>query len=111
MNPGDRDREIVLQTATKTQDTNTGEELIDWDDVDEQTLFAQWLPGNTREAYFAQQRLQATIDGVFRLEPITRPSPANQRIVMDDITYDIRGVSEIGRGEGWEVVVSARGDE
>lgn len=111
MNPGDRDREIVLQTATKTQDTGTGEELIDWDDVDEQTLYAQWLPGNSREAYFAQQRLEATIDGVFRLEPISRPSPANQRIVMDGITYDIRGVSEIGRGDGWEVVVSARGDE
>lgn len=110
MNAGDRDREITLQTATKTQDEDTGEELIDWDDADEQTLFAQWLPGNTREAYFAQQRLAAHIDGIFRLEPISRPSPANNRIVMDGVTYDIRGVSEIGRSEGWEVVVTARGD-
>jgi hypothetical protein len=110
MNPGLRDREITLQTATKTQDADTGEEVIDWDELDV-TLYAQWLPGNTRESYFAQQRIQAHIDGVFMLEPIDRPNPNTQRIVDEDgIVYDIQGVIEIGRREGWEVAVSARID-
>ena len=110
MNAGDRDREIVLQTATATQDTGTGEEVIDWDDAEEQTLHAQWLPGNTREAYFAQQRLGASIEGVFHIEPIDRPSPSTNRIVFDGRVYDIKGVSEIGRREGWEIAVEARGE-
>lgn len=110
MNPGDRDREITLQTATKTQDEDTGEEVIDWDDADELTLYAQWVPGNARETFFAQQRLAASLDGLFRIEYIDKPSPALNRIVWEDRTYDIVGVTEIGRREGWELSVAARAE-
>jgi hypothetical protein len=108
-NPGIRDREITLQTATKTQDPDTGEELIDWT-IDPLVLYAQWLPGNTREAYFAQQRLASHITGVFRIDPIDRPDPATQRIVFDDRIYDLFPPIEIGRGNGWEIPVIARGE-
>jgi head-tail adaptor len=110
MNAGDRDREILLQTATTTQDDDTGEEVIDWDDAAELTLYAQWLPENSREAYFAQQRLAAHISGIFRVEYIDRPSPATNRIVWEDRVYDIKGVTEVGRREGWEIAVEARGE-
>lgn len=110
MNPGDRDREITLQTATTTQDSETGEEVVDWDDAEELTLFAQWLPENSREVYFAQQRLGSTIDCIFRIDYIDRPSPATNRIVWEDRTYDIKGVTEIGRREGWELAVEASGE-
>lgn len=110
MNAGERDREITLQTATKTQDADTGEEVLDWDDVEELVLFAQWLPGHTREAYFARQRLAAHVDGVFRIEYIPRPSPAANRILFEDLAYDIKGVVEVGRHEGWEVAVEARAE-
>ncbi len=110
MNAGERDREIVLQTATTTQDADTGEEVTDWDDADELVLYAQWLPGNTRESYFAQQRLAAHVDGVFRIEYINRPSPGTNRIVWEDTTYDIKGVVEVGRREGWEIAVEARNE-
>lgn len=108
INAGQRDREITLQTATVTQDPDTGEELIDIEE--ELVLFAQWLPGNTRESYFAQQRLASHIDGVFRIEYIERPNPATQRILFDGRVYDLKPPIEIGRYEGWEIAVVARGD-
>lgn len=109
LNAGQLDREITLQTVETTQDDETGEEVQDWDNHNE-TLFAQWIPGNTREAYFAGQRLAAHVDGLFRVPFITRPSPATNRILWDSRTYDIKGVTEIERGVGWELAVSARAD-
>jgi hypothetical protein len=109
VNVGDRDREIYLQTATKARDTVTGEELADWDAIDPLVLYAEWLPGNSIEAYRAQQRLEAYIEGVFRIEPIDRPDPASQRIVWEGRIYDIVGVVEIERGDGWELAVTSRG--
>jgi head-tail adaptor len=108
MNPGLRDREITLQTATKTQDADTGEEVIDWDELDV-TLYAQWLPGNTRESFYAQQRLAAHVDGIFKIEYIEpKPNPSTQRILWDGDIYDMKPAVEIGRREGWEIPVVAR---
>ena len=111
VNVGDRDREIVLETGTKTRDPITGEELTDWTLVDPLTLYAEWLPGNTIEAYRAQQRLSSYVEGVFRIEPIERPRPADQRIICEGRTYDIKPPIEIDRGDGWEVPVVSRDDE
>lgn len=110
INAGDMDREIVLQTATKTQDTSSGEEVIQWGLLNE-TIWAQWLPAGTRESWQAQQRLGAFVDGVFRIyDRQPRPTPSNSRVVFDGRDYDVKGVVEIGRGEGLELVVTARGD-
>jgi SPP1 family predicted phage head-tail adaptor len=107
--PGLRDREITLQTATITQDPDTGEELIDWT-ANQLTLYAQWLPGSTREAYFAQQRLGTLIDGVFRVEYIDRPVPETQRVLFEGMLYDIKPPVEVGRHDGWLIPVVGRGD-
>lgn len=110
LNAGQMDREITIQTATKTQHQQTGEEAIDWDDVEE-TIWAQWLPAGSREAWQAQQRLAAYVDGVFRIyDRSPRPTPESTRIVFDDREYDVKGVVEIGRGEGLELAVVARGE-
>lgn len=102
------DREIVLQTATKSLDSKTGEQVIDWDEVTEQTIWAQWLPAGTTEAWRAQQRLQAIVDGVFRIYDMDpRPTPDGSRILWDGKVFDIKPVVEIGRGEGLEVPVVA----
>ena len=82
---------------------------IDWTLVDPLTLYAEWLPGSTVEAYRAQQRLEAYIEGIFRIEPIDRPDPASQRIIWEGRAYDIKGVVEIDRGDGWELAVTSRG--
>lgn len=107
-NAGYMDREIVLQTATKTQDPVSGEELISWSGV---TVWAQWLPGGTREAWFAQQRLSAYVDGVFRIyDRQPRPTPEGSRIVFEDRVFDVKPPMEIGRGEGLEIPVVAHGE-
>lgn len=103
LNAGALDREITLQTATRTQNEDTGEELITWAEED---LWAEWLPGTSREAYFAAQRLSATLDGIFRIYYRTPvPTPDDYRIVFDGVTYDIKGVSEVRRKEGLEIAV------
>lgn len=104
---GTRDRAIVMQTATETQDPNTGEVLIDWT-VGARTVFAEWLPGSTREAWFAQRRLEAHVDGVFRVPWMARPDPARTRILFQGLVYDVRPPVEIGRGIGWEIPVTAK---
>lgn len=110
LNIGQMDREIILQTATKTQDTASGEEVIDWDSVSE-TIWAQWLPAGTREAWQAQQRLASYVDGVFRIyDRSPRPTPESSRIVFEGRAYDVKPVIEIGRGEGLDVPVVARGE-
>lgn len=110
LNAGDLDREIRLQTATRTQDPDSGEEVIDWDDIEEETLWAQWLPAGTREAYYAQQRLEAQIDGVYRIYYRTpKPDATLNRIVDDEGTvFDLKPPIEIERKEGWEIPVVAR---
>jgi len=106
MNPGYRDDEIELQTAVKSQDPDTGEELITW--VPTLTLFAEWLPGISREGFAAQDRLQTRVDGVFRVEYIDRPQPDAQRILYEGLLYDIKPPEEIGRRDGWLIPVVTR---
>lgn len=109
LNVGDRDREITLEFATRTQDPVTGEEVIDWEAIDPLTLYAEWLPGTAIETFRAQQRLESFVEGVFRIEPIDKPDPASTRILWEGQTYDIKGVTEIERKEGWELAVVSRG--
>lgn len=110
LNAGQLDREVTYQTATKTQDPDTGEELIDWDDVAEETIWAEWLPGNTREGYQASQRLSAQVDGVFRIYyRLPRPDPAVNRIIFDGDTYDLKPAVEVRRAEGWEIPAVTHG--
>lgn len=110
LNAGDLDVEITLKTAVTTQDPDNGEELTDWDTLD-QTLWAEWLPAGTREAWQAQQRLESYIEGVFRIyfmDP--EPTPDKSRIVFQGRTFDVKPVVEIGREEGLLVPVVAHGE-
>lgn len=108
LNPGQMDREITIQVATKTQDAATGEEIRTWSD--DETVWAQWFPKSTTEVYRAQSRLEAYIDGLYRIYwRETEPTPESYRVIgHDGRTYDIKGVSEIGRQEGWELSVVAQ---
>jgi len=112
MNAGDLDREIILQTATATQDAETGEQILDWTTATAETIWAAWRPTTARELAAAQQqRLGAYIDGRFRIYDKTpRPSPERNRVYFDGRIFDLRGVKEIGRGEGLELEAAARGE-
>lgn len=103
------DREIVLQKAPIVQ-SESGEETFDWDNAVEETVWAQWLPAGTREAWRAQERLDSYVEGVFRIyDKSPRPTPNDTRILFDDRVFDIKPYVEIGRGEGLEIPVVAHG--
>src|ERR1051325_5053766 len=107
INAGRLDREIVLQTAELIQ-SESGETSLDWANADEETVWAQWLPGGTTEAWRAQQRLATTISGVFRIyDRDPRPTPENTRILFDGRLFDLMPYVEIGRGDGLEIPVVA----
>ena len=121
LNAGDLDREIVLLTASLAQDDGTGEDVITWPAVtavedaagvdDASVVWAQWLPAGTREAWQAQQRLGSYVDGVFKMRDVSpRPTPAGTRILFESTYYDVKGVVEIGRGDGLLVTVTARNE-
>lgn len=108
LNAGALDREITLQTATAVQ-SDSGEESFDWDNATAQTIWAEWLPAGTREAWQAQQRLGAYVDGVFRVYDLaSRPDPDNTRIVFEGRTFDVKPWIEIGRKEGLLIPVVAK---
>lgn len=107
LEPGLLDREIVLQTATTQTDSTTGQEYQDWSD---ETIWAQWIPAGAREAWRARQ-INSEIAGLFRIyDRSPRPAPNTTQIAFDGKTYDVTGVTEIGRGEGLELEVVARGE-
>ena len=110
LNAGDMDREIVIQKAVAIQ-TASGDPVFDWDHADEETVWAEWLPAGTLEAWKAQQRLSSYVSGVFRIyDRDPRPTPDDTRILFDDKVFDVKPYIEIGRGEGLEIAVVARGE-
>lgn len=110
LEPGLMDREITIQTASEIQSAS-GEDSLDWDNASEQVVWAQWLPAGTREAWQAQQRLASYVDGVLRVYDLQpRPSPENTRILFDGRVFDLKPYIEIGRGEGLDLPVVARGE-
>ena len=104
------DRRITLQTAAPVQSAS-GEQTFDWAHAVSQDLWAQWLPAGTREAWQAQERLASYVDGVFRMYDLApRPAPEACRILFDGRVFDIKPYIEIGRREGLEIPVVARGE-
>lgn len=105
------DREITVQRATDSPDPVTGQDVSTW--VSDLPIRAQWLPGGTREAWQAQQRLGTTIEGVYEVYDMDpRPTPDTAQILgHDGRMYDVVGVVEIGRNEGLLIAVVARGNQ
>jgi len=108
LSAGELDREITLQTATAVQ-SESGEPIITWGG--DQVIWAQWKPAGTREAWQAQQRLGSYVDGVFVTYDMNpRPTPDATRILFDGRVFDVKPYVEIGRSEGLEIAVVARGE-
>lgn len=109
LEPGLMDREITIQTATVAEDPDTGQDVSDWDDSG--TVWAQWLPESARETWQARQ-IDATVEGIYKVYDISpRPTPDTSQIIgHDGRTYDVKGVTEIGRGEGLLIAVAAKAE-
>ena len=110
LSAGRLDREIVLQVATTTIQSTSGELTFDWPHATSHTLWAQWFPKGTRET-FRFQREGSYIDGVFRIYDVSpRPTPENTRVLFEGRMFDVQGVTELGRGEGLDLAVAAHGE-
>lgn len=108
LNAGDLDSEIILQEATRSRDEVTGQEVLTWADGD--TLWAQWLPGSAREVWLARQ-IDSRIEGIYVIQWRDDIYPdVSQLTGHDGRTYDVVGVTEIGRQEGLSVAVVAKGE-
>jgi len=103
---GQMDRKIVLQIATATQSAS-GESTFDWDTASNVELQAQWLAAGTTETWKAQQRLEGTIDGMFRIHWRNDVTPENTRILWDGKVFDVRPPIEGGRRRWLDIPVTA----
>lgn len=115
LSSGELDSEITLQIAVRSQDPVTNQDVVDWV-VDEADVPAQWLPGGTREAWNAQQRIASYVDGVYRIRDRSpRPTPDGSRIIgHDGRTYDVKPYIEdiaFSRDEALLIPVVARGED
>lgn len=102
---GRMDSDIVFQTSTETQSAS-GEPIVTWGgDVHR---FAEWLPAGTREAWQAQQRLGASVDGVFLVyDKNLNPDPATTRILFDGRVFDVKPWIKRARIDQLEIPVTA----
>lgn len=105
MRAGRLDRRISILRRTQTQSAS-GEVVETW--PEERRVWAEVVPlgGNER---FAAATTQAARSAKMRLRfaPRWRPDVANHRVEHDGLVWDILGLAELGRGEGWELTVEA----
>lgn len=109
MMSGALDRRITVERLTTSQDA-TGEPVETWSDAGR--LFAQRDPKGAIERFSADQRY-AVCNAVFQIRWFSLASqitPQSYRISYRGRTYEILGVEEIGREEGFNLVCVARGD-
>lgn len=108
LNAGQLDREIVLQMATSAADPVTNQPVLSWSAGE--SIWAEWLPGSTREAWQARQ-IHSEIEGVYRTYYRNDVDPERSRIIgHDGRTYDVKPPIEIGRRAGMLIPVVARGE-
>ncbi len=109
MEPGLRNRRVVIQRATVTQDLGSGENIETW--ATYATEFAEMLPLSDSERVKAAE-VSAEITTRFRVAWKSSISTVNpkDRLTFDGKTWDIWGVKEIGFREGIEITAAARAD-
>ena len=105
MRSGRLDRRLTLQRRTLTEN-DYGEPVETWTTL--ATVWAEKIPVRGSERYVAMQTV-AEVDTRFKIRYRTDVSPLD-RVVCAGITYDVQGVIEIGRREGWEILARGRAE-
>lgn len=106
---GARNRRLVIQRATYSQDSGSGEQVPTWGTL--ATVWAEMLPLSDSERVKAAE-ISAEITTRFRILWTTTVSTVNpkDRLTFDSKTWDIWGTKEIGFREGIEITAAARND-
>lgn len=106
INAGKLDRRITIQQRS---DANIdGQTRTTWPEL-YVGIAAGFTPQTASEVFRTGQR-QATEDGIFRVRWRSDwvPSPQDHRIVYNGKTWDITGVFEVNRREGWDLMAKVR---
>lgn len=107
---GPLDRRIVWQRATWTRDT-LGQPQPAWS-----TLFETWCAKVTRRPLVAvaegtgETVKEATQIVQFRYRGAMIVPAANDRAEFEGKVWQVQGITEIGRREGWEITLRTRED-
>jgi SPP1 family predicted phage head-tail adaptor len=97
---------LAIQSVTRTTDA-AGQAVETWATV--ATVWAQVKQLSATERA-ARPQTAAEETRVFRVRRAAAwtPGPGTHRVVWSGRAYDVTGVVEIGRGEGWEITGTAR---
>ena len=105
MRSGRLDRRLTLQRRTLIEN-DYGEGVETWNDL--ATVWAEKIPVRGFERYAAMQTV-AEVEERFKIRYRKDLTPLD-RVICDGKTYDVLGVIEIGRREGWEIYATARAE-
>lgn len=105
MRSGRLDRRLTLQRKTATEN-DYGEPVESWTTL--ATVWAEKIPVRGAERYAAMQTV-AEVEERFRIRYRKDLTPLD-RVICGNITYDVLGVLEIGRREGWEILAKGRAE-
>lgn len=105
MRAGRMDRRVVLLRRQREQ-LASGEVVETW--VDERAFWAEVIPLGAAERLEAATT-KAVRSARFRTHFAAswRPVPADHRLRFDGLVWDVVGIAEVGRSEGWEISAEA----
>jgi SPP1 family predicted phage head-tail adaptor len=103
MRAGPLDRSAVLKHQVLTKNTTTGEDEVSYSIY--ATVWAGKRDLRGRE-FFAAQQVNSDITTIWQIRYRTDVVPSDQ-IVVDDVSYNISSIAEIGRREGLEIQATA----
>lgn len=105
------DRIIRLERATVTQDPGSGENVETWATLGPEKIFASYTPVSDGEKVAAGE-VGSTLMARFVIRYDSAWSSVNpkDRLVFEGRTFDLWGVKELGRHEGFELTAAARSD-
>lgn len=108
MRAGQLDRRVTIEAVTRTTDP-AGQATETWAPV--ATVWAAvWQLSATERAARPQTAAEETRRFRIRWTRAWTPTPGDHRIVYAGRVFDIQGVAEIGRREGWEITATAKVD-
>lgn len=105
MRAGRLDRRITILARTQTQ-TASGEVVETW--PEERRVWAEVIPlGGSERLEAATTRAARSARFRVRFAASWRPDVARHRLEHDGLVWDLLGIAELGRGEGWELTAEA----
>jgi SPP1 family predicted phage head-tail adaptor len=104
MRAGQLDRLLELRHVVRERDDSSGQEVETWP-----TAYAKvWAQKGDERAreFFAAQQITAAVTAAFKIRHRTDVLMTD-RIVYEDLSYNIHSIAEIGRREGLWIFATA----